>query len=96
MDPAALGPFEWSEIGKLLVSLWMVVLFIVLFAANMIVGHNFLPSFVMSGHLPNYWQRARIAFYTFAIICFALAMFFLARVVELAGILRNFWPNYYI
>ncbi|MDA0768785.1 MAG: hypothetical protein BZY79_00430 [SAR202 cluster bacterium Casp-Chloro-G4] len=96
MDPAALGPFEWSELGKLLVSLWMVVLFVVLMAANMIVGHNFLPSFVMSGHLPNYWQKARIAFYSFAIICFGLAMFFLYRVIDLAGILRNFWADYYI
>ena len=96
MDPSALGPLEWSELGKLLVTLWMVVLFVVLFAANMIVGHNFLPSFVMSGHLPGYWQKARIAFYSFAVICIGIAVFFLIRVIELAEVLRKFWPDYYL
>ena len=77
--------------------LWMVVLFVVLFAANMIVGHNFLPSFIMSGHVPEQFQKARLAFYAFAIICIGLAVFFLVKVIELTtGVLRNFWPYYYM
>lgn len=96
MDPAALGHIEWAEIGDLLTSLWIVVLFVVLFAANMIVGHNFLPSFVTSGHVPAYMHRVRIAFYGFAFICIAIALFFFVRVVNQADVLKRFWPDYYL
>lgn len=96
MDPSALGHIEWAEMGQLLISLWVVVLFIVLFAANIIVGHNFLPSFVMSGHVPQYFHKVRIAFYAFAFICLAIAVFFFIRVVGQADVLKRFWPDYYI
>lgn len=96
MDPSPLGPFEWSQLGKLIVTLWIVVLFIVLFAANMIIGHNFLPSFINSGHVSGSWQKARLVFYAFAIISIGLAFFFLSQVIILAGVLRNFWPSYWI
>jgi hypothetical protein len=41
-------------------------------------------------------QKTRPAFYALAILAFALAMFFLSRVVDLAGVLRDFWPDYWI
>ena len=96
MDPAAVGSSEWSEIGKMLTSLWAVVAFIILFATNMLVGHNFIPSLVASQHIPDTWQKTRPAFYALAIISFALAIFFVYRVVDLAGVLRDFWPDYWI
>ena len=96
MDPLPLGPVQWSEIGKLIVTLWIVVLFIVLLAANIIVGHNFIPSFVMSGHLSSSWHKARLVFYAFAIISFGLMLFFLSRVIDLAGVLVDVWDSYWI
>jgi len=96
MDPTALGPNEWRELGRLLTNLWLVVLFIVLFASSMIVGHNFIPSFVASEHIPRVWQKTRPVFYAGAILCFLLALFFLARVVDYAGVLRSFWADYWI
>lgn len=96
MEPAPLGIPEWREISSLLTALWMVVLFIVLFAANMIVGHNLIPSFVASRHIPQSWQRLRLFFYAAAIACFAIAVFFLIRTIDLAGVLRSFWADYWI
>ncbi len=96
MDPAPLSGFEWSELGRLLTTLWLVVIFIVIFAANMLLGHNFIPSLVASQHISNNWQKTRPFFYLAAIVCFGIAMFFLADVVEAAGVLRRFWPNYWI
>lgn len=96
MEPAALGIQEWSELSQMLTALWMVVLFIVLFAANMIVGHNLVPSYVATGHIPQSWQRVRILFYAAAIACFAIAAYFLFRVIVYAGVLRSFWADYYI
>lgn len=96
MDPAPIGGPEWTEIGRLLTSLWYMVLFIVLFATNMLLGHNLIPSLVATGHIPDKFQKTRPVLYGLAIICFGLAMFFLSRVVDFAGVLREFWPNYWI
>ncbi len=96
IDPVAIGTASWSELGSLLRSLWLAVLFIVLFASNMILGHIMIPSFVMSGHIPGSLSKARPILYALAIICFALAMFFITRAIDFAGVLRNFWPDYWI
>ena len=96
MEPAALGSYEWNEIGKLLIVLWILVLFVVLFATNIIVGHNMIPSLVASGHLDIIWNRTRPVFYVGALICLGLALFFLSLAVDLAGVLRSFWADYWI
>ena len=96
MDPATIGSSEWSSIGSLLTNLWIVVLFIVLFATNMLLGHNFIPSLLASGDIPQSAQKTRPIFYLLAIVCFGLALFFLAVVVDDAGVLRRFWADYWI
>lgn len=82
--------------GSMLRNLWGIVLFVILFAANMIIGHNFIPSFVQSEHIPRYWNRTRPVFYSLAILSIALAVFFLFRVVMFSRVLRDIWPNYWI
>ena len=96
MDPASIGTPQWTEISSLLIDLWVVVLFVILVAANMLLGHNFIPSLVASGHLPEKVQKTRAAFYGLALIFFGLAIFFLARVVDRASVLRDFWADYWI
>ena len=96
MEPAPLGALQWSELGSMLFALWMVVIFIVLFAANMLVGHNLLPSFIASGHVPESLQKARLLFYAFAIACFAIAMYFLYSTIVQADVLDSFWADYWI
>lgn len=80
----------------MVMSLWGAVLFVVLFASNMILGHILIPSFVMSGHISERFSKARPPLYALAIICFAVAMFFIYRAIVLAGVLRDFWPDYWI
>lgn len=96
MDPAPISPASWSEIGKMLSTLWIVVVFIVIFAANWILGHNFIPSFVESGHIPRSFQKARIFFYGAAVTSFGIAVFFFLRVVEFGGVLQDFWADFWI
>jgi|TARA_B100001971_G_scaffold9020_1_gene7395 hypothetical protein len=96
LDPGTIGPESWSELGSLLRSLWLTVLFVVLFASNMLVGHNMLPSLIESGHVPKSWQKVRPVLYAGAIISIGLASFFVSRAIEFAGVLRNFWPDYWI
>ncbi len=96
MDPAPIGAASWSEIGKMLSTLWIVVLFIVFFAANIILGHNLIPSFVESEHIPRIWQKARILFYGAAIFSLGVAVFLFSRVVGFGRVLENVWPDYWI
>ena len=96
MDPAPIGAASWSEIGKMLSTLWIVVVFIVMFAANIILGHNLIPSFVESEHIPRSWQKARVLFYGAAAASLGVAVFLFMRVVEFGGVLEKFWADYWI
>ncbi|HAC17038.1 MAG TPA: hypothetical protein DCF78_00470 [Dehalococcoidia bacterium] len=96
LDPGFISPASWQELGNLQRSLGLAVLFIVLFASNMLIGHNMIPSFIESRHIAASWGRIRPVLYGFAIIFFALAVFFVQRATVYAGVLRDFWPDYWI
>ena len=96
MDPSPISSAQWTEIGQLLTSLWLMVAFIVLFAASMLIGHNSIPSLLATQHLPQSARKLTPVFYGFAVVSFGLAMFFLSRAVDSAGVLRGFWPDYWI
>jgi len=96
MDPAPLGPAQWDEIGRMLSSLWIVVLLVVLSATNILLGHNMLSSLVATEHVPASLQKVRPVLYALGIASFAMALFFLTKVVDFAGVFRDFWPDYWI
>ena len=96
MDPAGLANFEWSEISKLLINLWIMVALVVFFATNLIIGHIFIPSLVASSHIPEKMQKARPAFYALAIISFAATIFVLTIVIDRAGVIREIYETFWI
>ena len=96
MDPGPIGSAQWSEIGSLLANLWLAVLSVVLFATNVIIGVNSIPSLLASGHVPQGVGKMRPLFYALALIFFAAAAFFISRAVDKADVLRDFWPDYWI
>ena len=96
MDPQVLANPQWSELGSLLSSLWIMVALVVVFATNMLIAHNWLQSFIESRHISPRLSAARPLFYALALASFGGAMFMLSRVVYHAGVLRDFWPNYWI
>ena len=96
MDPATLGSFEWGEIGAFLLNLWIVVLLIVVFAANMLLGHNVIPSLAASQHVPNSVQKVRPLFYVAAVLAFSLAVFMFVQVVDKASVLQIIWDTHWI
>ncbi len=96
IDPLVIGADSWSELGTLLKSLWWAVVFVVLFASSMIFGHITIPSFIMSGHIPERLSKTRPPLYALAVIFFAVAIFFLIRALSNVSVLRNFWPDYWI
>lgn len=96
LNPGFIDPASWRELGQLQQSLGFAVLFVVLFASNMLIGHNMIPSFIGSHHISESWGRTRPVFYAFAIIFISLAAFFISRAIDHAGVLRDFWPDYWI
>ena len=96
LDPGTITAASWIELGSLLRSVWFAVLFIVFFASNMIVAHNLIPSFIESGHIGESWGKARPVLYGGASVGLAAAAFFIYRAADFAGVLRNFWPDYWI
>jgi hypothetical protein len=96
LDPAAIGADQWKEIGSLLTNLWIVVFFIVVFAANLILGHNMVPSLLYTKDVPQIAQKARPVFYLFAVVSFAAAMVFLTMVIIEADVMQDFWADYWI
>lgn len=96
MDPAAIGADQWKEIGSLLTNLWIVVFFVVMFAANLILGHNMVPSLLYTKQVPPIAQKVRPVFYLFAVVSFAAAMVFLTMVIIEADVMRDFWADYWI
>ena len=95
MDPNALTPAEWKEMGQLLSTLWGVVALIVFFAANLLIGHVWVPSFVRTGHLPASLSKTRPLFYMAAIGSFGGAIFLLSKVADFAGVLRLIFDRFW-
>ena len=96
MDPEVLAHPQWSELGHLLTNLWIMVAFIVFFATNLLIAHNWLQSFIRSRHLSDGLSKTSPVFYAVAISSFGAAMYMLSRGVDHAGGLRDCWPNYFI
>ncbi len=96
LDPGTIGQASWAELGSLLRSMWLAALFVVLFASNMLLGHNLIPSFISSGHIGKSWGKTRPVFYGGAVLSLVAAAFFIGRAADFAGVLRNFWPDYWI
>ena len=95
-DPAALTNVQWTELSKLLISLWIFVGSIIVFAASLLVAHVLIPSLVESGHLPERYLRFRTSLYTVGIVFFGGAMYLIARAAGLAEVIGTFYERWWI
>ena len=96
MDPSALSGGEWIEINNLVSSLWLMVGLTLFFVTNLTIGLVFVPTLVSSYHIPAKAQKARPVFYLIALASFAGAVALFVRVVDLAGLIENLYPTYWI
>ena len=96
MDPVGLLSYEWTEIGKVLTSLWIMVGLIIFVATNALISLIFIPSLVASFHLPPVAQKTRPLFYALAIASLALAVVVLIRVIDQSDVISRFYDDYWI
>ena len=76
IDPNYINSAIWADIKIFTQNIKFFVLFIIIFAANMLVGHNAIPSLVKSHHLPASVSKLRPPIYVVALISFVAAMYF--------------------
>ena len=97
IDPNYINPAIWADIKIFTQNMKFFVLFIIIFAANMLVGHNAIPSLVKSHHLPASVSKLRPPIYVVALISFVAAMYFVitAFVGGLEAI-RAIYPDFWI
>ncbi len=96
LDPSFIGVTEWSEIGSVLTYLGLAVLFVVIFASNMLLGLSFIPSHIITGEIPYSAHKLRPAFYLVAIVSFGAAIFCLAQAFDGVSVLDRIWNDYWI
>ena len=96
MEPSVITSANWADLGHLLSTLWGVVALIVFFAANLLIGHVWVPSFVKSGHIPASLNKIRPMFYLTAVASFTGAIVMLGFAAKHAGVLHQIFERYWI
>ena len=97
IDPNYINSAIWADIKIFTQNIKFFVLFIIIFAANMLVGHNAIPSLVKSHHLPASVSKLRPPIYVVALISFVAVMYFV--ITAFAGgleAIRAIYPDFWI
>ena len=97
IDPNYINSAIWADIKIFTQHIKFFVLFRIIFAANMLVGHNAIPSLVKSHHLPASVSKLRPPIYVVALISFVAAMYFV--ITAFAGgleAIRAIYPDFWI
>ena len=97
IDPNYINAAIWADIKIFTQNIKYFVVFMILFAANMLIGHNAIPSMVKSHHVPAMVSKLRPPRYVIAVGSFVLAMYFV--VTAFAGgldAIRAIYPDFWI
>ncbi len=97
IDPNYISAAVWADIKIFTYNIKFFVLFMIIFAANMLVGHNAIPSLVKSHHVPASLSKLRPPLYLVAVVSFAAAIYFV--VIAFGGgldAIRAIYPNFWI
>ena len=96
MDPTFITAQDWIEYRDLVSYLWLFPLLTFVFATCLLVGFGIIPSLVNSKELPAKAQRVRPLLYLTAAGALAglVVVFFVAR--ELARVIEETYPQWWI
>ena len=76
MDPNYIRLEAWEHVSTFVTYIWLFVLSMVIFAANMLIGHNAIPSLIKSQHIPGSLNKIRIPLYGVSVVAFVAAVYF--------------------
>ena len=97
IDPNYISAAVWADIKIFTHNIQFFVLFMIIFAANMLIGHNAIPSLVKSRHLPASLSKLRPPLYLVAAVSFAAAIYFVITAFS-GGLdaIRAIYPDFWI
>ena len=96
-DPIGLTSADWLNIHNWLTLLWIFFPLIITFAFSMMIAHAFIPSAVMTGHLPRVASYLRIPLTIIGLLALAAALaFFINAAFLLPETLRNFYDRFFL
>lgn len=97
IDPNYINAAIWADIKIFTQNIKYFVLFMILFAANMLIGHNAIPSLLKSQHVPAMASKLRPPLYLVAVGSFALAIYFVITAFG-GGLdaIRAIYPDFWI
>jgi hypothetical protein len=92
-DPKALTSANWQDIHLLLQWLWIYLPLIATGAVTMVIAHAFIPSLIITGHVPPGWIKLRIPLTAFAVVILAMAAVVIGLALNQATAVENFWDR---
>ena len=97
MDPQALTSADWDNIHKWLTLMWVYFPILIFMAFTLLTAHAFIPSLVMTGHLPASVNKVRWPL-TFLAILIAIGLLVVWVFVILLSetTIGNFWGRFLI
>jgi len=100
VDPERMNFIDWANTASILHNLWLVLIFVVVFAFLMLLAHAVIPSALASGHVPegvrNLVRKQRFPMYLTAFLLLGVIAFWLFQAAEAAHEIRRFWTRFWI
>lgn len=91
-DPIALSDVDWDNLHQWLTLLWILFPLVITFAFSMLVAHAFIPSVILTGHLPARASVLRIPLTVFGLLAgVAAGVLVVLALVMTWTTLTNFW-----
>ena len=76
MDPNYISVAAWQHVSTFVTNIWLFVICMVIFASNMLIGHNAIPSLIKSQHISSSLNKVRVPFYGVSVVAFVAAIYF--------------------
>ena len=96
-DPAFITHFNWSELSKLLIFLWLLLIAAVGFAGSILVAHGLIPSLAASRELPDQrLLKLRPLLYGAAAVFLAGAGVIVRLLVSKADVFEDIYARWWI
>ncbi|MBI4236226.1 MAG: hypothetical protein HY688_02565 [Chloroflexi bacterium] len=96
VDPQALGPAQWGQVGSTLLYLWAFVFFMGGVATNFLIAHAVIPSLITTRHLPTRFQLLRPFFYALTLAALGLLVWSVISFLHASDVLRSLYPKVWI
>ena len=96
-DPKALGVLDWGNLHLWLTLLWIFFPLVITFAFSMMIAHTFIPSAVLTGHLPARASALRLPLTVFGLLAaVAAGVLVIFALLMTPETLRNIWARVWV